>query len=208
MVGWLKTWVYNIAVFIIFISIIELIMPNQKYKKYIKLILGLIFILVIIEPFFSIMGLDNYLTMSTMNSNLLIQQENVKTGLDHYNDKQKAIVREQYEMMVLDQIEIVLNSNNIKLFKGKIEFYEDDEQYGEIKNMELTIGESSVEAGEDEQIVEPILIDSVDINGSKEPTQHQDILLENKVKGILVDYYKINKDTIKIHIYETKKVGD
>lgn len=208
MVGWLKTWVYNIAVFIIFISIIELILPQQKYKKYIKLILGLIFILVVIEPFFSIMGLDNYLTMSTMNSKLLIEQENVKTGLDYYNDKQKDIVRGQYEIMVLEQIETLLSNNDIKLYEGKIEFHEDDDQYGEIKNIELTIAESSNKTGEETQIVEPIYIDSVDVNGPEEPVEHKDILLENKVKGILVDYYKINKDTIRIHIFETKKVGD
>ena len=45
-----KTFVVNLVTTLIFISAIELICPDNKMKKYIKFVLGLILIAVILNP--------------------------------------------------------------------------------------------------------------------------------------------------------------
>ena len=46
----IKTFIINLVTTLIFISAIELICPNNKMKKYIKFVLGLILIVVMLNP--------------------------------------------------------------------------------------------------------------------------------------------------------------
>lgn len=46
----IKTFIINLVTTLIFISAIELICPNNKMKKYIKFVLGLMLIAVILNP--------------------------------------------------------------------------------------------------------------------------------------------------------------
>ena len=53
MLGWLKGWVNQVIVAIIIAVIFELIIPNGKNKKYIKMIINLYVLFVLVNPIVS-----------------------------------------------------------------------------------------------------------------------------------------------------------
>lgn len=55
----LKSWITTICVAIIFITAVEMILPDNSLKKYSKFVLGLILMTVILNPILSIFTHDN-----------------------------------------------------------------------------------------------------------------------------------------------------
>ena len=51
MVSFLSNWVKNLSLAIIVVSILEMLLPNNKTKKYVKMVMGLYILFSIISPF-------------------------------------------------------------------------------------------------------------------------------------------------------------
>ena len=51
MIEFLSTWVKNLSLALIVISILEMILPNNKTKKYIKMVMGIYILFSIVAPF-------------------------------------------------------------------------------------------------------------------------------------------------------------
>ena len=46
-------WIRNLTAFFLFLSVMENLLPGQKYGKYIRLFAGMVLILLAVEPFTS-----------------------------------------------------------------------------------------------------------------------------------------------------------
>ena len=66
MITFLSSWVKNLSLALIVVSILEMILPNNKTKKYIKTIMGLYILFSIISPFIKN---SNNLNLSEFNIN-------------------------------------------------------------------------------------------------------------------------------------------
>lgn len=51
MIDFLSSWVKNLSLALIIVSILEMILPNSKTKKYIKMIMGIYILFTIVSPF-------------------------------------------------------------------------------------------------------------------------------------------------------------
>ena len=51
MINFMSTWVKNLSLALIIVSILEMLLPNNKTKKYVKMIMGLYILFSIISPF-------------------------------------------------------------------------------------------------------------------------------------------------------------
>ena len=58
MISFLKNWIEQIVISVIIVSIFELLIPNGKIKKYIKVVLGIYIIFCIISPFVNQESMD------------------------------------------------------------------------------------------------------------------------------------------------------
>lgn len=50
MINFMNNWVKNLSLALVFVSILEMILPNNKTKKYVKMIMGLYVLFCIIQP--------------------------------------------------------------------------------------------------------------------------------------------------------------
>ena len=57
-ISFISTWLKDIVVLFILISIAELIMPKGNMKKYINMVIGLLIIFTIISPFAKLLKLN------------------------------------------------------------------------------------------------------------------------------------------------------
>jgi stage III sporulation protein AF len=50
----IKNWIISIVVIVMFLSLVDLVLPRNSLKKYAKLVMGLIVIIIIITPIFNL----------------------------------------------------------------------------------------------------------------------------------------------------------
>lgn len=59
MFAFLYEWIRNVAFYIVIITAVIQILPNNTYKKYIYFFTGLVLILLLMTPVLKILGMDN-----------------------------------------------------------------------------------------------------------------------------------------------------
>ena len=59
MFAFLYEWIRNVAFYIVIITAVIQILPNNTYKKYIHFFTGLVLILLLMTPVLKILGMDN-----------------------------------------------------------------------------------------------------------------------------------------------------
>ncbi|MBZ9688009.1 stage III sporulation protein AF [Clostridium estertheticum] len=139
MIEVLKVWVTNITIAIFFITAVEMILPDNNMRKYAKFVLGLLLIVVIINPIIKIFHKDfdfysysnkatNYMESSTVvtdmqkykESNILNTTENFKVNLENQCiiNLEEAYPESQYNAdidITYDEKNTVFNINRIEI---------------------------------------------------------------------------------------------
>ena len=187
MISFLSTWIGQIAVSVITVSIFEMILPNGNLKKYIKVVLGIYIVYCMITPFvnkdklFDINDLDikKYTTNNVSKSN--INQESMDKRL---------------ESLYIDELEkninIKLNENGYEILKCKIDAnLNSNKNNPGIHKIDLVIRHKKNNQ---------IQIDEVEIGNNinqKENKEKDSVNLE-QMKQLIADYLEISPDIISI----------
>ena len=217
----LSTWAKNLVIFIIVISFLEMILPDGNIGKFVKITIGLIIILVIINPFIKLVEGD-----------IDIEKEVFKNIEKQYNYREEDQSEftfnqdEQVKTLYLEEIKTGIENNIISktkysLLTSNIEINEDknSENYGMIKSLELTLIEDVDTKENDQDKPESISnIDDIkiDVNietkiENKKDTHLKDPLDKTKdlkeiedIKTDLSKQFEVPKDKIFINL-ETKE---
>ncbi len=186
MVEFITSWAEQIIVALIIVIIFELIIPEGKNKKYIKLVMGLFILYSIISP---ISGNK----IKNININNILEESNVE--MTSNNDISNLVVdsniEKMYEENVISSIEDTLkekgySAKNIKL---KIN-YEEGDNYGIIESVEMQILTGKTSENKN------IKIEEVNINNSNnEQSNITDEELE-EIKKLIGDTYSVKYENI------------
>ena len=188
----------NIALFLIFITLVGIISPSLKYKNYISLILGLILIFVIITPIADFIGDSGTIESLILKMGLDVDRNIIGNERSYYQDEQRELIYQLYEEKIKKQVVMVVESDsNFTIEDVELDISDDDNSFGEIKNIYLTLSEKEVEA---EQKKKLIRIDPIKINNRT--TVENDDRLQNLII-LLKDFYNLSESNI--HIKNTKE---
>lgn len=94
----LKSWITNITVVVIFTMLLDILVPNNDMKKFVKVIMGLLIVLVIIKPFLMVKNVGYqfestmtqttaYIDNSSKNYDSTIEVFQNNTALNIYKQK-------------------------------------------------------------------------------------------------------------------------
>ena len=151
MIEFLSGWAKNLGVVIVIVSIFEMILPNNKTKKYIRVVLGIFVMFNIISPFIKnkdklssvSIDLENY----TTEQNVTVDQTSMDKRIQDLYEKElekdiKNKIEEQGYKVASCKVNatILENENTIQKIKLKIEKKEDIEKSNQdAKNVENKI---------------------------------------------------------------------
>lgn len=109
----LKDWVSDICVSILFMTAIELALPDNSIKKYSKFVLGLIFIVVVINPIIGFVKQDSNLYKDiTVNEDYINKFDNyLENNLSEYSGKIKQTTINNFEENLSRNCENILKNN-------------------------------------------------------------------------------------------------
>ena len=110
----LKTLIRNLAFILLLATFLELLLPGEKMRGFVRTIMGLFVIAAILAP------LTNFLDLSYQNEvpawiTSTSSDMPVMTGEDNFEDVGKSAVREQYRKILTSQIkQLILAMEDIK----------------------------------------------------------------------------------------------
>ncbi len=203
MIEFLSSWTKGLGVTIVIVSILEMLLPNNKTKKYIRMVLGVFVIFNIISPLIqnkeklnlSNLEIENYTTVQTTSS---VDQ----TSMDERINK---LYEEELEKDIRKKVE----EKGYKVKNVKISTTRNDNEEWEIKQIQLNIEKSQEpikeanETVENKIVTEVQKIKKIDTRIQKEEEQKQETKITNadiqNVKKFLIEEYGVKEKCLKIN---------
>ena len=108
MINFLSSWVKNLALALIIVSILEMILPNNKTKKYVKMVMGLYILFSIISPFiensnkFNFNNIDLNSYVEEVHTTSSTSEKIDQTSMD---DRLSQIYKEELENNITQKVE-------------------------------------------------------------------------------------------------------
>ena len=221
MINFLSSWVKNLCLALIVVSILEMLLPNNKTKKYVKMVMGLYILFSIIEPFiensnelkFNVEDLYNQYSVETSAESENVNQKSMDSRLDELykqkleNDIVQKLDEEGYVVEDCDvKAHISSNDTRIELITIKIKEKTDNSN-------ENDENQSNEKMNIEEKIVNEIQkIQKVEINVSKNQDNSSDKSTQSEqqnqnitktdikiVKQFLIKEYGVSEKCLRIN---------
>lgn len=203
MIEFLSSWTKGLGVTIVVVSILEMLLPNNKTKKYIRMVLGVFVIFNIISPLIqnkdkldlSNLDIENHTTLQTTSTV-------TQTSMDKRINK---LYEEELEKDIIKKVQ----EKGYDVKSAKINTTRNEEQEWEINQIQLNIEKGKEPVKETETVENKIITEiqkvrKVDTKISKEEkTSNQEKKVTNtdiqNVKKFLIEEYGVNEKCLKIN---------
>lgn len=189
MIGFIKNWIIQVLVTVIFMILVDMILPNNNFKKYAKLATGLIVMITIITPVFKLF--DRSMNVEETIGNYITTFQDRESNIDRERieeDVNKKTV-ETYKEKLKEAIEqTIYNKTGEKYSVAEIEIVEDTSSYNfsEVKNIKI------MKNSDDGSIK---VVDKVVIG--KERDANDEAPIDKNVLEVLKNEFNIHSEAVK-----------
>jgi len=199
-------WVKNIILLVFFSYILEMFIPNNDLKKYIRMIMGFLVILVIISPLLNVFSKDfefNDFNISILQTSTDLEIQRVINAGEEMEQRYHDQALTHYKTMIARQMENHLTNlvqeKNSKIYV-EVNLFDDIEKetFGKLKEVNIVL---EIQDNEEDIIKQPIKIkinSGAEIDYIKSKTYISK--LENNIKDIISKDYDIPKKTVHIEV--------
>lgn len=202
----LRQWIINIAATIIFVSFIEIIMPDNSMRKYIRLVVGLLVMIVIINPLLSLTAGEFDMGDKILEMASAINIRDIRHQVENIEEGQRESIIEVYRNRLEEQIARQVTEENLaNKVTAEVDIEEDlkSDGFGAIKGIRLFV----YDKGDDQEGIKKIGIDKVEINTGKQPHEsavdamsQSQTQLTDKISEYLAGIYGVSPDKIDVVI--------
>lgn len=188
----LKSWIINICTAVFFITAVEMILPDNKMKKYAKFVLGLILITVIINPL--VKYINNGMDISTFmnNTNSYVDKYLNENETDKYREKSMNDTLNVFKTNLETTCEKKLKEKFAKgYYKVKADVsYDNTKGQFEVKGLLVSVSSNAVEK-----------VKKVDIkaNSSYTAAAQDTSELGNSIKSYISEEFELSKELITVY---------
>ena len=217
MIKFLSDWVEQITIAVIIVSIFELILPNGKIKKYIKVVLGVYLIFSFISPFvdknklYNIQrDLQNNIEIIENNSILSTESKTVAESNTISQNKMNYRIEKIYIEQLKKEITSKIKDEGYVVSKCEVKVDDNKNTKIDLKIKKNTkkenLNETKAEKTEEntiniEKIEDVAKIEKIQIGGNiKEEEEKNKTEEENRITEKIATEYEISKDLINVKI--------
>jgi len=211
MMEFISSWVKGLGLAIVIVSILEMLLPNNKTKKYIRVVMGIYVLFTIISPFLSkkdIFNLNNidfeeYTTQTSMNLDQSSMDNRIKELYIEELEKDiiKKLKEEGYEITYCKvKAEISDNKEETGIKKIKIQAKKIEKEQD---NNETNENNTNIENEIVTQIQKIKPIDTSITENSLERTEKEGEKISKvdiqNIKKFLIKEYEVNEKCLEIN---------
>ena len=199
-ITFLSSWLKDIVILFILISIAELVMPNGNMKKYINMVIGLLIIFTIVSPFAKMIKMDFNLDRAVFNYSRSSNSE-AESQSNFYAEQEKQIEKVYKEKISREITELIEDNTDYQVLNIGIEILNSEEHYGEIDYLNIVLGNKE---GQNKDKVSIDKVVPVEISKNQSHRKVPEGGFED-LKELIGNSYSVDKDKINIKNNEEKK---
>ncbi len=185
----IKTWITTICASVFFITAVEIILPDNSFKKYAKFVLGLILMITIINPMIKVLSGKNInLSSYLINEKNILESEETKANQYRTENIKSTqnVFEENIQKIILNLLQTQYPKNT---FQVKVKtYYEVKSNTFSIESVEILLQEGKIKK-----------IKKVNINEETNETVTKNEKDDREMKSIIKNNLNIEEKVI--HIY-------
>jgi stage III sporulation protein AF len=199
----IKEWVTNIILFVLFATLIDMLLPTSKFQKYTKMVVGLLLISIILTPIFKLLSTD---FEETFAAAIPTWEEQKDEQIKNLTDLQKNEIQATHDAYILEQMAVQLKGDAEEELMSQFDLVisdlevvvdvEDQRPFPEnLQKVVLTLNEETTET----EAIE--VVKSVEINTNHPVEENEPNPIQNdKIIQLLSDKWSIDEGTIELQI--------
>lgn len=200
LINFISQWIKSVVMIFIVISILEIVIPNSNLKKYVNMFIGFLIIIVVVTPIVKL--LDRHYDIEKEIFRNIVEEIEIQ---NYDNEKILLVQENQIKELYINKIkadvsQILKEVTDYDISTINISIYEDDINFGNIKDVEIVLKDKKNENIEGDDSIKVINIEEISL---KNQEKNEDLSLtaeKEKIIEYLHDRYKVSKDNIKVFI--------
>ena len=198
MIDIISDWAGELIIALIVVTLIEMLLPENKIKKYVKTIIGLYIVFCIISPFINKEKLAKILENTEKNLEKIKIENQVSSQIEK-GSSIEALYIQEFQKDIRKRVEEL--GYKVKQCEVRIQIDATKENAG-INSINLKIGNKTNNQNSSQVEIENIEKVEISINNEDAANNNNETLKETedtkKVKEFLSKYYEISEEKIKI----------
>lgn len=211
----LYVWIRSVACYFLFMSVLDQLLPDRKYVKYIRLFGGMILILLVFHPLTGSLHIEERISRYYEEFVFQHEADDLKQEILGMEQRQLAEMIRQYEQAIARDIKVMAEDTGMAVESCAVKLCGDmdQEQFGKVQKIELEVsGGQEDEADESENEIKKI--DKIVIGQTErmeEPVQEaagssvvRQAVLEKigRLRRKIALYYDLEETYVEIQIVE------
>lgn len=147
MLNILSSWVKQIILIVIFTTVVDFLLPSDKYLRYARVLLGLVVMIAIINPMLAFFHKENFFSESQINYNTqMVNLEEVNKRVENINNINNELIVKQYKNNLISLIKNHINEKStfeVKDINLKIIEQNEISDFGKIENIYILLKPAS-----------------------------------------------------------------
>lgn len=147
MLNILSSWVKQIILIVIFTTVVDFLLPSDKYLRYARVLLGLVIMIAIINPMLVFFNKENFFSESQINYNTqMVNLEEVNKRVENINNINNELIVKQYKNNLISLIKNHINEKStfeVKDINLKIIEQNERSDFGKIENIYILLKPTS-----------------------------------------------------------------
>lgn len=147
MIKWLQEWVVTICTTALLITAVEIILPDNKLRKYAKFVVGLILMVVIIQPLIKVVNKTDDVKNYIINAQNTFEENNYNEELKKSDSKNVSSVVDEFKKNLEDNCAKMLKSkypDNDYSVTAEVN-YDDNSKTISVKSLSVGVKNNSID---------------------------------------------------------------
>lgn len=216
-------WLRNITCYILFMSILDNLLPGKKYGKYLKLFAGMVLILLVVQPFTGSLRLEDRIAHYYESFVFRYQADDLKQELLGMEEQRLEQMIAQYEEAVEQDLALMAEDSGLAVLECRavIERNQEAKQFGMVRSVSMKVvldegygvqGTEEVGISPDISVAQVEKIEPVGIGkGEKEAEpsragdrrrQEEERAAVARLRRKIASYYNLEEAYVEIQIVE------
>ena len=187
-------WVKNIAFFLILSGLVYQILPDSRFKKYVRFFMGLVLTLMVLSPLLNLWNLEDVLVQAAETFSLDRSRIELQAELENGVGEQEAGIQREYQGMILEKVTGIVAEKGyfVQDFSAELNLDSESEDVGKILMMEVIL------SPEDQDTViwiEPVVIGAP---GEGEPSSLELPEIRREIEA----YFELEEGVLTLYLKE------
>ena len=220
--GMLLEYIKNIGYFLILMSLVSNVMPDNSYKKYCRMFCGLILVVLVINPFYEFLNFEGDIKDIFAMTNYKSQAMELENQIKMSESGTREMAIKEYERLIVNELQGRAIEEGLYIMEAHVELTEGEDI--QLSRLKLTVTEKEVLEGEEvdgdfgeyidkyEESEEgtKIRIEDISIGDIKEDNVQSYITNPRALSFVrkAAEYLQIDEGIIDIELYEEAIDGE